>query len=167
MWPSPQPVTLTIHHGTLNLPARAPRAEDNALPDFGRAETAAPLQVEVLRQTPRRRTHAISADVPPTRFALDDHFSEGAFRIIRDGLIYDTEYSDHFRITEGDPLSALITCRRTIRISRGEWRTRVETHGTLSATAESFTITNALDAYEGDDLIHSAARTLLLPRDHV
>jgi hypothetical protein len=82
-------------------------------------------------------------------------------------LTYDTDYSDHFSIVEGDPLSAFIRCDRTIRISRGDWRTRVETTSTLSSTATTFTITNVLDAYEGEARIHSTTRALTLPRDHV
>jgi hypothetical protein len=166
LWPSPEPVTLTIHGGELRLPIRAPRAEDAALPEFDRPETAAPLEVEVLHETPRRRTHSISADAPPARFHLEDHFSEGAFRIARDGLTYETDYCDAFDIVEGDPLSAFITCTRDIRIGRGEWRTRIATTSTLSSTAETFTITNVLDAYEGETRIHSTTRTLTLPRDH-
>ncbi len=171
MWPSPEPVVLSIHAGAalsfLKLPVRTPQPTNATLPDFGQPETAAPLAIEVLRKQPRQRAHTISCDTPPARFHLEDHFSEGAFQLMRDGLTYDTDYSDTFDIVEDDPLSATITCKRTIKISRGDWRTRIETYSTLSSTAETFIITNILDAYEGNTRVHSATRTLTIPRDMV
>ncbi len=55
----------------------------------------------------------------------------------------------------------------TTSLSRGDWQIRVETSSTLSADAESFHITNTLDAYEGGTRVHAGARTLTIPRDLV
>ena len=68
-------------------------------------------------------------------------------------------------IVEGDPLSAAGWSTWTSTYERGDWRTRVETESTMSADAESFHITNTLDAYEGGTRVHAGARTLTIPRN--
>ena len=55
LWPSPEPVALTVHTGgasTLELPVRTPHALDDALPPLGPPEIAPRLAVEILDPRP-------------------------------------------------------------------------------------------------------------------
>ena len=68
---------------------------------------------------------------------------------------------------EDDPLSARIRCEWKIGVSRGAWRTRIETTSVMTADARDFRITNVLDAYEGETRIFSRANLDVVPRDLV
>ena len=49
IWPSPEPVTLTVHAGaasSIAFPVRPPRAEDERCPPFEEPEVAQPLEIE-------------------------------------------------------------------------------------------------------------------------
>ena len=50
-------------------------------------------------------------------------------------------------------------------LARGDWHTRVETDGHMTATATDFLVTHALDAYEGDDRVCARTCSLTFPRD--
>jgi hypothetical protein len=70
-----------------------------------------------------------------------------------------------YRIVEGDPLSATTRSERSIAIGRGDWRTRVETVSTMSATAGDYHVTNMLEAYEGDTRVFAKTWHAVIPRD--
>jgi hypothetical protein len=55
---------------------------------------------------------------------------------------------DVYTIVDGEPLSAETRSERSISISRGNWQTRIETSSMLSATIDSFDVTNLLEAFE-------------------
>jgi len=88
-------------------------------------------------------------------------------RLAGDGLEYTEHEQDVFRITEGEPLSAMVECERAFSVGRGEWRVTVRTTSTMSATASTFQVTNALHAYEGDDRVFAKTWDAEVPRDHV
>lgn len=167
-WPSPEPVTLSVFTGgesRLNLPVRTARPEDEALAPFGPAEGAAQRVVRVLRSVSRdRRAHH---DIAQRKFELADHTDGGCYRLLDSGLEYESIYTDTHTIQEGDPLSATARCNRTISIERGDWRTRVETSSVMSASADTFHVTNVLDAYEGNTRIFAKAWAFKVPRDLV
>ena len=49
VWPSPEPVTLTMHAGALELPVRPPRSEDADLADLGEPTWGPPAAITELR----------------------------------------------------------------------------------------------------------------------
>ena len=64
-------------------------------------------------------------------------------------------------------MSAFTASEREIAISRGGWRTRVETQSMLSATADEFMVTNSIDAYEGEVRVYSKSWYRSVPRNGV
>ncbi len=85
---------------------------------------------------------------------------------LEDGLTYSEQGGDTFSIVEGDPLSAKADSAWTISIGRDAWQTRVETQSTLSGDAESFHLTNRLDAYEGNARVFTKTWTKKIPGDN-
>ena len=166
IWPSPEPVTLTVSGGSLELPVRPPRPEDAQLRPFDRPEVAAVLATETMRgATSARETRR---DVESGRIEQTwTEASGGRLRIIRDGIEWDTIGRDVYSIVEGDPLSASVRSAWTVEQGRGDWQLRVETVSTMTADATSFLVTNALDAYEGGTRVHARAVSVRIPRDHV
>jgi hypothetical protein len=91
----------------------------------------------------------------------------GARRFVGSGLEYQEVGRDTYAIVEEDPLSAAVRCEWRIRLCRDPWRTCVETVSTMSADADSFHVTNAVDAYEGNVRVAAHTWTFAVPRDLV
>jgi predicted acyl esterase len=166
VWPSPERVVLSVFGGALRLPVRPPRSEDERLPPFEPPAAAPPLVYEVLRPMTieRETSRDLARGLSELRWTID---YGGLRRIARSGVEFEVHGPNTLTILEGDPLSAFVRCERIDRFARGEWETRVETVSTMSADRESFHVTNALDAYEGDVRVFAKTWTLTVPRDHV
>ncbi len=165
-WPSPEATTLRIGtlSSTLVLPVRGVGQLDEALPEFGPAETAEPLAREVQREANRQRHVQYDSAHQPACWTITDHFDDGREMYVRDGLVYDNDNRDVHVIIEGDPLSATNRCERTIRIERDAWCVRIETTSELTCDATTFFVTNELHAYEGDVLVYREVRPFSVPR---
>lgn len=169
VWPSPEAVTLTVTTGTeseLTLPVRSPGLSDPPPPaHFATPEAAArPDHVVLGAAVEEERTWWRDARRGVTRVvAVVPHFPH--FRLTASGTEYEERGQDSYEITDGNPLSAVARSERLISISRGEWRTRVETRSTLSATRDHFHLTNAVDAYEGSTRVFAKTWSRAIPRD--
>jgi putative CocE/NonD family hydrolase len=123
VWPAPELATVTIQAGTLDLPVRP--AVPEALRPFEPVESAPP-------QRPRTVKPGV---------VVWDHL---------DGL--ESSTSSHFEhdLKGDDPASAVVAMRRTGALTRGEWRTRVETTMRMSCTRATFRLEASMRAVEGD-----------------
>jgi hypothetical protein len=167
LWPGPAPVTLTLANGPsrIELPVRAPRPEDEALVPFDDPEVPPPL--EVLARAPESGRIEISRDVATGRQDLvwDNVFFAGTR--LPDGLLYDERSTNGYSIVDDDPLSATVTAEWNIEVGRDDWQTSLQTRSVMSADAESFLLTNVLDAYEHGRRVFSKTWSKTIPRDHV
>jgi hypothetical protein len=165
-WPSPAPVTLTVHEARLDLPVRAPREDDADLRPFGPAEGAAPLRVETVETM--KTGSSVHRDVASRTFEIEYVQDYGGLeRIASTGLEHADRGLDTFTIVEGDPLSAVARSTRTSVLARGDWRVRIETASDLSGDADTFHVTNVVEAYEGDVRTWARTWSLDVPRDHL
>ncbi len=167
LWPSPEPVTLTITAGgasVLRIPVRAPQAADAALPAFGPAEQAPPLQVTWRRARNPGQTVHVDPASGETRYELMRDFS-GA-RTHPNGLEYGDFDPVTLTIREGDPLSARVTVQRHIEQGRGDWQVRIDLRSEMTADARDYLISTSIDAYEGDTRVHSRTHVSRVPRNH-
>jgi predicted acyl esterase len=166
-WPSPAPVAIALHAKGcyLDLPVRPPREDDAKLRQFPESEAASPLKKTYHR--PARYERTIERDVASgevVQRVIDD---SGAYTIGRIGLDYELVQEEVSRIRPDDPLSARIDVSYTMRIGRGDWRTRSETRTRMQATASEFVIDASLDAYEGDTRIVARNWSRRIKRDLV
>ena len=83
------------------------------------------------------------------------------------GMVTDEQGAAHYRIVEGDPLSARAWTEWRIAMSRGDWRIRTESRTEMTSTADRFIISAQLDAYEGETRIFSRTWDRAIPRDMV
>jgi putative CocE/NonD family hydrolase len=167
-WPSPEPVTLSVFTGgasRLDMPLRAPRAEDDDLQPFGPAEGAQPMEVEVLRTASGDRF--VRHDMVKGLHEITVDWDSGLRRLVSGDLTYESVHKENYRIIENDPLSAIAECRRLMGVARGDWQARVEATHTMSADAQDFLVSVLLDAYEGDSRMFSKSWTFRFPRDQV
>jgi putative CocE/NonD family hydrolase len=167
-WPAPEPVTLRLSTGeasVLLLPVRSPRPEDASVRPFEPPETAPPLDVEVLR---RASTSVVTeSDVVRGSSSISYTFDYGRRRLVRTGIEYENVVSDTYTIVEGEPLSACVRSERRMALRQGDWDIRVETVSVMTADAESFLVTNVLDAFEGGIRVFTKASTFSVERDLV
>jgi hypothetical protein len=147
------------------LPVRPPRDDDAGLAPFEEPEGAAPLEAQVLRTA--SRDYTIQHDVVRNIFQLIDGRDGGSKRIIANGLEYETHNTNIYTIIEDDPLSAQVRCDRMISVGREDWHIRIETTSTMTADAETFYVTNLLEAYEGTVRVFAKSWDFAIPRDLV
>jgi putative CocE/NonD family hydrolase len=164
-WPSPEPVTLSLFSGgsTVRLPMWTEPGEHTPPAHFAGPERAPMPPHEPLGggsgREVRRDVATGTVEVTST--------GDAGHRLLDDGLEYREQERDAFRITDGDPLSAIVRSDRTFSVGRGEWQTTVAVTSTMSATTGAFLVTNVLDAYEGDRRVFAKTWHIEVPRDFV
>jgi hypothetical protein len=132
---------------------------------FAEPETAPPLEIEVLRQGSTSLTTATDAVQGKHRWL---HAGDaGRRRLVASGIEFEQTSSDEYEIAEGNPLSAVVRCERSIGLRQGDWEIRVEASARLSADRRSFLASNRLDAYEGDVRVLTRTWARAIPRDSV
>jgi putative CocE/NonD family hydrolase len=167
VWPSPEPVTLTVFTGAskLELPSRAPRPEDAKLRPFSGPESAEPLKKTYHRQAVGRRWVERDIGAGTTTYRIEEDM--GHFTIEHIGLETDYVQREAYRISDEDPLAAEIDIRYAISIGRGDWRTRTETRTVMRADKTHFMLEGFLDAFEGEKQLVSRRWNQRIPRDLV
>ena len=161
IWPSPEPVRLTLHtdHTRLVLPVRSGSTDDGKEP-FGRAESAplAPIQVvdpgHVRRWVTRDN---VDGTITYVTDAVGGVFGEGVHRFEATGTTVSHSLRRELTIHPDDPLCASYAIIQSIGLSRPGWNTRVETKTRLTSTKEEFHLVGDLKAIDGDKL--AAARS--------
>jgi hypothetical protein len=126
-----------------------------------------PPPLEIVARAPESGRIEISRDVATGRQDLvwDTVFFAGTR--FPDGLVYDERSTNSYAIVDDDPLTATVTAEWHIEIGRDGWQTSLETRSVMSAEAESFLVTNVLDAYEHDRRVFSKTWSKTISRDHV
>jgi hypothetical protein len=146
IWPSPEPVTLTVEGGRVELPLRS--GLDGPVPAFGPPESAAGLTKEYARVGTVGRTvhHDLATDAVDVEFPWIDHLHT----LTESGTELAERNVAHYKLVEGDPLSATVAVEVDVGLARGDWRTRVEVRSEMTCDADRFLVTTSLDAFEGD-----------------
>ena len=167
-WPSPEEVTLTVFGGRLELPVRAPRAEDDELAAFQDPEHSLPLEIEETEAEagPQGRTirRELATGLVEQIFDWD---LGGASRLVAIDL--DTSDSSHtvYSIVEGDPLSAAVRFRATSGMGRGDWQTLAVVKSSMTSDAANFHVETELTVTENENEVFTRTWRFAIPRDHV
>jgi predicted acyl esterase len=162
IWPSPEPVTLTVHGAELVLPIRRPSPLDDALPPFGVADGAAPLAIETLSPPQRSSDRRASTD------AVDIETMHDYGRIrLPDGLEIHARARHTSHIALAQTVDARIDAARDVSLARGDWRVRVRIDATLRTDQSELVLEQRLEAFEGDTQVRRKEWATRLPRDGV
>lgn len=153
IWPSPEPVTLTVHTAAscIDIPVRKRRREK--APEFAPAEAATPVQLVHHSKPHNQRLLSRDQATGETRLSIVDDF--GRSTIAEHGLTLWACGRESYRILPHDPLSARQECHWTEERERGDWKVRTETYSTMSASKTHWHVTGRLEAYENDVLVWS------------
>ena len=164
VWPSPEPVTLTVFAGAsaLVLPVREPRESDAALPPFGEPEAARPDPH--VCEVPYQRGRKIGIDAATGKVEVEVTKDRGRYRLEGVDLTYSGEGIDRLSLTGDDPLSARHESSYRITLEREGWHIRTETRSVMTCTGEDFLISATLDAFEGETRVFTRTWDHRVPR---
>jgi hypothetical protein len=165
IWPSPEPVTLTVHcaQSTMALPVRTAGTEAGLI--FAPPESGPPANHTQL--TPVRWEQRVMHDALTGETVFSAERNEGLKRLENNGLEIGTSMTERLSIREDEPLSAETVMTRVYEIGRGGWRTKIEAKTRLTASAAAFNLASSICAYEGDAKIFEREWTRTIPRHFV
>jgi hypothetical protein len=170
LWPSPEPVTLTVHTATsrLALPVRPADPPGLEPPRFAPPEAGPPTAVTVLepaRMTRTQRRDLASGEITYLLEAEGGYLGPGRrWRIDETGTILGHRITRRFVTRDDDPLAARGAIEETIEIERGDWRVRLETATRMHATATEFHVACEARAFEGEREAINRRWTFVVPR---
>jgi hypothetical protein len=167
VWPSPEPVTLTIATGVsqLDLPVRPECPRDAALKPFEPAENAPALRKTSLRQGTSvfTITHDLNGRTVEVYRLQDD----GLTQVDAFNWTYGVRAERRYRIDPEDPLSATAETNWRKEYARDGFHIAVETQTAMSVTRTELVLTGKLIAREGDEVPFSREWSYRIPRDHL
>ncbi|WP_159587775.1 CocE/NonD family hydrolase [Chelativorans xinjiangense] len=169
VWPSPSPVTLTVHTGAsqLRLPVRPPRSEDADLRSFAPAEQSPALPTTELRP-PAGRTATVLRDLGQGRITVHDVRDTGRVRIDASGWEYSSIVETERSIVEGDPLSARVWMRCELAFGRhGDLDLCIEGSTAMTSTEDHFHLETRMSAYENGRPVFARSWLDKIPRDGI
>ncbi|HSE81244.1 MAG TPA: CocE/NonD family hydrolase [Gaiellaceae bacterium] len=165
-WPSPEPVTLRLFAGRLELPERPLRPEDAELRDFGEPEHSPQVEVEAVAGSPEGRTirRELASSLVEQVFDWD---LGGSQRLVDIDLETADASRTVYSVREGDPLSAEVRFHAASGMGRGDWSMRSEVTSAMTSDEEAFHVTTMLEVYERSARIFARTWTHRFPRDGV
>jgi hypothetical protein len=166
-WPSPAPVCLTVHPGesAIELPVRAPRADDRTLRSFGPPEGAAPTPRHTVE--PGHHNWLVHRDLAEDRSTLEVINDNGIFHLEEIDLEVESRTTERYSSRGDDFLSPRGETRAVRGLRRGDWAVRTETRTVLTSSPEAFHVSADLDAYESGERVFCRTWNVSLPRDFV
>ncbi|MBF4622724.1 CocE/NonD family hydrolase [Clavibacter sp. VKM Ac-2872] len=150
IWPHAREATLVVapSRSAVTLPVWT-RAEDDGV-RFAEPEQSTPIAIERIPGDSGLPERSVSHDVATGEWTLDVDPGYGGSRIYPDGLVFTEASRETYRITDGDPTSAVAESRWAIGMEQPGWRARLETTSRVTADADAFRIVNTLRAWARD-----------------
>jgi len=170
VWPSPEPVHLTLHTGVswLELPERPPRTEDAELPAFDPATSAAaPRIVELDPSGVVRRIERDLATNEVIHMTTQDLREDGepaVSHLLPIDLQVGYGIRERFSVRDDDPLSATAAIEHRSVTRRADWCVRIQARTEIQADASELHIAAELTAFEGDEQVFARRWDRKLPR---
>jgi len=148
IWPSPTPVTVDIHSGSLSIETLKTAGNWT----FPPPDAAAPWQTEELRPEAHIRRQEVDMVTGLTTLIIEDDF--GKIRDSDHGLINGSVARERWSIHPDDPLSAHGACHWTDELQRDDIALRTETKCEMWSDETHFHITATLEAFENETRIY-------------
>jgi predicted acyl esterase len=149
IWPSPEPVRLTLSAATLRLPLRPLATDDEAA--FAEPEGATPWATETIRASNSERHIDRDEKTGIVTLSIVDDFGE--VRDLAHGLANGSIARETWTIHPDDPLSASGKTHWTQTLSRNGWSVRTETTAEMRSDAQNFIVSARIEAYEDETLV--------------
>jgi len=173
IWPSPEPVTLTLFTGAsqLLLPVRAAQSSDEELRPLPEPVSASPSPATVLRKGRVERTvtlDQVTREVSHRLYVDGGVFGDwGKFRLDDIQMDIGHVFERIYRIQPDDPNSAYASMTQSYDMGRGDWQTKVLAGAEMTSTASTFELKAWIEAYEGEKAIFRKDWSSSIPRNHL
>jgi putative CocE/NonD family hydrolase len=166
VWPSPEPVTLTVWPASVvfSMPVRPPLPDETVQVEE-RPRTGAPAAISTVQ--PGRSERTIRTDLLTGETVVTNVVDGGRNRLDAIDLEIRAAGEDRVGIREDDPLSCWAESVRVAEHGRGDWQVRMEGHLRLEATIDTWRLTARLEAAEGDETVFARSWDVSIPRDHI
>ncbi|HYF08992.1 MAG TPA: CocE/NonD family hydrolase, partial [Acetobacteraceae bacterium] len=167
VWPTPEPVTLTVHLGAsrLHLPLLTGAVTPEGWAPFGPPRTGPlPARTEV---APVRRARRIETDVAARETVLTIEEENGAYRLDDIDWTVASSSRETYRISPDDPLRARVEIAIRWRFSRGDWSVSTAVDATLTHDREALHCRMRLTAQEGETPVFESDKSWSFPRNHL
>ncbi|WP_444960533.1 CocE/NonD family hydrolase [Nocardiopsis sp. M1B1] len=170
VWPSPEPVTLSVfqgEHTRVLLPVRpvGGGGDGRCVAAFGEPEGTAPIATS--RIAPGEERWDLTQDLVRYGAALEVVKDLGTVCFDDIGLEVTRRAEERYSRVGDDHDSVRGEAVWTMGFARGDWSVRTRTHTVLTSTATDFHLHATLDAYEGTRRVATKIYTSVIPRDHV
>lgn len=152
VWPAAEPVTLGISSaaGALELPLLG----QHGRPDLGSPEPDTdPVSVTWVTRSAQRQLIRRDLATATVQLLSEPDFLGGRLRLDDLDLEVEDWGENLYRITDDEPLSAEVRCRRQAALSRPGWDVRIEADATMRSTAAEFLVDTELTAFLDGDLV--------------
>lgn len=161
-WLPPEPVHLAIYPntGTLRLPVRGERVEEPVV--FGPAEAARPGPV--IEHGPSDSSWRVVRDLGTNSSSLEIVKVKGPRHLEDIDLTLGYRVEEWDSVSGSDVTSARGETRWERTLERGDWRVRTVARTVLTCDTEYFYLHATLDAFEGDERVHSSNFNTRIPR---
>jgi hypothetical protein len=173
IWPSPEPVKLTVFTGAsmLELPLRQPQAADAQVPPLPPPEAAPPSGMTLLRAGRLERSvtlDQLSGEVTHRLFIDGGTFGPwGKLRLEAPGTEMSHVYERLYSIHPEDPLSARAVMIQSCELGRGSWQVRIDTRAEMTSTRATFELDAWVEARVGSELLCRREWKASIPRTDV
>ncbi|GGX77044.1 peptidase S15 [Litchfieldella qijiaojingensis] len=165
-WPSPVPVTLTLHPGgRLLLPSRPLREADADLHDLGVQRVALGPTTTLL--VPAHREWTVLFNLATNEATLQVIDNDGQWRLDELGLTIGYDVTERYRYANDDYATLRGEVVNSRSFERGDWHVVVATRTQLTSTPTHFHLDATVDAYEDDVRIFSRTWNESVPRDNI
>ncbi|MSO77262.1 MAG: CocE/NonD family hydrolase [Alphaproteobacteria bacterium] len=164
IWPAPEPVSLTLYGGRIELPVRAPRPEaEAAMRAWGPVATAPAMARTVLE--PAKVSRRTIRDLATGRVELIHRDDGGRYRIDDYGIEVAARTERRLSIQDDDPISARVELDWSWTLRRGDWTARTLTRATVWCTATTFEFESSLEGFEGERRVFAKQSRNSIARD--
>ncbi|WP_150252646.1 CocE/NonD family hydrolase [Nocardiopsis deserti] len=170
VWPSPEPVTLSVfqgEHTRVHLPVRPAESggDGREVAPFGEPEGTAPVTTSRIEAGEERWD--LNQDLVNYESSLNVVKDLGTVRLDDIGLEVTRRAQECYSRVGDDHDSVRGEAVWTMGFARGDWSVRTRTHTVLTSTATDFHLHATLDAYEGTRRVATKIYTSVIPRDCV
>jgi uncharacterized protein len=173
IWPSPEPVTLTLFTGAsqLNLPVREAQSSDAELRPLAEPASARPSPATILRKGRVERTvtlDQVSREVTHRLYVDGGVFGDwGKFRLDDIQMDIGHVFERIYCIKPDEPNSAHASMTQSYDMGRGDWQIKVLAGADMTSTASTFELKAWIEAYEGGQSIFRKDWSSSIPRNNL
>jgi putative CocE/NonD family hydrolase len=142
VWPAPQDASLTVRlaGSALHLPVRRAELDRIDMP-------APPPLPETTFKTLRPPSNTRTCETDQDLTSIEIHDDLGRLIDTSNGLVTDARAHHYYRISPGDPLSALTGADWVFETARQDWSARVETNTEMTCDATHFHLKASVKAF--------------------